>query len=259
MGPDSRLPRDFAAEGSDFRMGFLAVNFFFGATFFLLGAFLTTFLATVLATFFFDATFFLLGGFLATFLATFFFDATFFLAGAFLATFFLEATFFFAVFFLATGFFATFFLLAFLAAVFFFVTFFFTAFFLLTGFFLLADFFADKGFFFATLRFLAADFFGVDFLATTFFRDVVAFFRFLLAAFFAGIFGLLPDQKRPGLYMAGASMEAYFLTDFYVIYGIGGPARKLAAFDNAQTIIVDDLRYENEDRAIRRRPRVTGC
>ena len=59
--------------------------------------------------------------------------------------------------------------------------------------------------------------------------------------------------------MARASMEAYFLTDFYVIYVSGEPARKLAAFDNAQAIIGNDLRLENEDRTVRRRPRVTGC
>ncbi len=53
-------------------------------------------------------------------------------------------------------------------------------------------------------------------------------------------------------------MEAYFLTDFYVICVSGEPARKLAASDNAQAIAVDDLRHENADRAARRKPRVTG-
>jgi hypothetical protein len=58
--------------------------------------------------------------------------------------------------------------------------------------------------------------------------------------------------------MAGASMEAYFLEDFYVIHDSGEPARKLAGFDNAQAKAVNDLRHENADRAARRKPRVTG-
>jgi hypothetical protein len=59
--------------------------------------------------------------------------------------------------------------------------------------------------------------------------------------------------------MAGASMEAYFLADFYVIDDSGEPAPKLARFDNAQAMKVGYLRHENADSAVRRRPRVTGC
>jgi hypothetical protein len=59
--------------------------------------------------------------------------------------------------------------------------------------------------------------------------------------------------------MAGASMEAYFLADFSVIHDSGESASKLAGFESAQAMIVDDLRHENADRAVCLRPRVTGC
>jgi hypothetical protein len=58
--------------------------------------------------------------------------------------------------------------------------------------------------------------------------------------------------------MAGASMEAYFLADSYVISDSGEPARNLAGLDSAQAMIVDDLRPEIADRAVRRSPRATG-
>ena len=54
---------------------------------------------------------------------------------------------------------------------------------------------ANAYFFFAA--FLRAGFF----FAVTFLRVAVAFFRFLLAAFFAGIFGSCRIEKRAGLYI----------------------------------------------------------
>jgi hypothetical protein len=53
-------------------------------------------------------------------------------------------------------------------------------------------------------------------------------------------------------------MEAYFLAYLYVFHDHSERARKLAGFDHAQKMIIDELRDENEGRVVRRRPRVTG-
>ena len=68
-------------------------------------------------------------------------------------------------------------------------------------------------FFLATfflLAFLAADLFLLTFFATAFLREAGAFFRFLLAAFLAAIVDSCRNEKRRGLYMAYASLEAHF-------------------------------------------------
>ena len=100
-------------------------------------------------------------------------------------------------------FFVTFLLDAFFLATFFFETFFFAAFFLVARFFVTA-------FFLVALRLLAAFLRAGFFFADTFLRVAVAFLRFLLAAFLAGIFDSCRIEKRPGLYMACRRMEAYF-------------------------------------------------
>ncbi|MCH8117119.1 MAG: hypothetical protein IIA78_03255 [Proteobacteria bacterium] len=122
----------------------------------------------------------------AFFLLTFFFAIFFRVTGRFLLTF------FFAIFFRVTGRFLL--TLFFLADAFFLLTFFFAIFFRATGRFLrAATFFRD------TLRFLA-----------TFLREVATCCRFLLAVFFAGISNSCRIEKRAGLYIACANMEAYF-------------------------------------------------
>ena len=63
--------------------------------------------------------------------------------------------------------------------------------------------------FFLTTFFLAT-FFLLAFFAGTFFREAVAFFCFLLAAFFAAMWNSCRIEKRPGLYIDGGCMEAYF-------------------------------------------------
>ena len=105
---------------------------------------------------------------------------------------------------------------------------------MLIGFFLAAAFFAVKGFFLTTLRFLdtdflaadffatdffatdffATDFFAADFFATTFLREAVVFFRFLLAVFFAGIFGLLPGREKAGIIHGLRADGSLFFPDF---------------------------------------------
>jgi hypothetical protein len=144
-------------------------------------------------------------GTLTFFFETFFFE-TFFFETFFFATFFFE-TFFFEVFFLAAFFLATFFLETFFFATFFLATFFFAVFFLVARFFVTA-------FFLVTLRLLAAFLRAGFFFAVTFLRVALAFWRFLLAAFFAGIFDSCRIEKRRGLYMASSRMEAHFLADF---------------------------------------------
>jgi hypothetical protein len=86
------------------------------------------------------------------------------------------------------------------------------AFFLLTffveAFFLLARFFVTV-FFRVTLRLLAAFLEAALFFAVTLRRVAETFFRFLLAAFFAGIVDSCRLEKRRGLYMACRRMEAH--------------------------------------------------
>ncbi len=143
---------------------------FFLAAGFFLLTFLAAFLTTFLATFFL-ATFFLLAAFLAVFLATFFL-ATFLLAGS-----------------LLDGLlFRDFFL----------------------GYLLLGRFLSRDAFFLLTAFFFTTFFFVVVFLAATFLREAGVFFRFLLAAFFAGILGSCRGKKRPGLYIACGGMEVLF-------------------------------------------------
>ena len=94
--------------------------------------------------------------------------------------------------------------------------------------FLLADFpaadFARGAFFLVAvfLRVPVLDFFlvaelfrevalrGADFRAAAFLPVAAAFFRLLLAVFFAGIFNSCGTEKRRGLYMASSGMEARF-------------------------------------------------
>jgi hypothetical protein len=155
---------------------------------FLLADFLLVFLLEALRA----GAFFLLG--------TFFVDAFFLLAAFFLTpdllVDFLLAAFFRDGFLRLTAFLAATFLLGFFRAIFF----------LLTAFF----FFAGEDFFLLTLRFFDADFLGAPFLTATFFLDAGAFFRFLLALFFAGMWYSCRTEKRPGLYMACARREARF-------------------------------------------------
>ena len=209
IGPDSILPRER-------RTGvFLAVGFLRSGTrraagrfvlaFFLAADFLRPGFWAALRLTFFAVDFFLLAFFLgAAFLRPTFWAAfrlAFLVAGFFFTDFFFEAAFFFAA-----GFFFT-------AAFFFAEAFFFEAgFFLEAGFFFAAAFFllAGAAFFLVTLRFLAADFLAAAFLAETFLRDAGAFFRFLLAVFFAGIFYSCRTEKRRGLYIDVASMEPLF-------------------------------------------------
>jgi len=47
--------------------------------------------------------------------------------------------------------------------------------------------------------FLATFFLAAVFFAAAFFRDVVTFFRFLLGAFFAGMFLLRPGKEKAGI------------------------------------------------------------
>jgi hypothetical protein len=85
----------------------------------------------------------------------------------------------------------------------------------LTGFFftddfLEADFFRPEEvtFFFVTLRFLATVFLAAAFLDVAFFREAGALVRFLPTGFFLGIFYSCRTEKRRGLYIDVASMEA---------------------------------------------------
>ena len=148
------------------------------------------------------AFFFLDGRFLLTLflaLVAVFFLLTLFLALA--AAFFLLA-FFLATFFLVTG--------RFLLTLFFLLTFFLATFFLVAGRFLLDIFFRVATFLVLTLRFFATFFLDAAFLAATFLREAAAFLRFLLAVFFAGIPYSYRAEKRAGLYIACARMEANF-------------------------------------------------
>jgi hypothetical protein len=86
----------------------------------------------------------------------------------------------------------------------------FDAFFFGVGFF----FFAAAGFFLVTLRLLDAGFRAAAFRLAAFLFEAVAFFRFLLAVFFAGIFNSCRTEKRPGLYMAWTRREARFFQCF---------------------------------------------
>jgi hypothetical protein len=108
-------------------------------------------------------------------------------------------------------FFDTFFLDAFLDA--FLATFFFAIFFLLTRFFFVAlDLdarFLVTAFFLVTLRLLLALPGAGFFFAVTFRRVAETLFRFLLAAFFAGILDSCRLEKRRGLYIACRRMEAH--------------------------------------------------
>jgi hypothetical protein len=126
----------------------------------------------------------------ATFLVPTFFELGFFELGffdaAFLAVFFLLTAFFFATFFLLTFFFAVF---------------------LPEAAFLLLD---AVAFFLVTLRFLGAALPAAALRGADFFLAVVDVFRCLLAVFFAGIFYSWRTEKRRGLYMACAGMEARF-------------------------------------------------
>ncbi len=135
--------------------------------------------------------------------------AFFFLDGRFLLTLFLALA---AAFFLLAFFLATFFLVTgrFLLTLFFLLTFFLATFFLVTGRFLLDFFFRAATFLLLTLRFFATFFLDAAFLAATFLREAAAFLRFLLAVFFAGIPYSCRAEKRAGLYIACAHMEAHF-------------------------------------------------
>jgi hypothetical protein len=94
------------------------------------------------------------------------------------------------------------------------VTFFFVAgFFLLTVFLRLTDFLATA--FFLAAFFFATGFFALTFLAAAFFLETGAFFRFLLVAFLTAILNSCQIEKRAGLYIACADMEAYFFEDFF--------------------------------------------
>jgi hypothetical protein len=138
--------------------------------------------------------------FLLTFLPDVFFLLSFFLLGFFLLGFFLPG-FFLLTFLLAAFRAGAFFLLAaFLRLV---------AFFLLAAFFLLVA-FLEAVFF--LLAFLVDDFRLLAFRDAAFLRDADAFFRFLLAALFAAIRYSCGHEKRAGLYIAGARMEAHFST-----------------------------------------------
>jgi hypothetical protein len=57
----------------------------------------------------------------------------------------------------------------------------------------------------------------LDLLVEVFLREVETFFRFLLEAFFAAIGYSCRIEKRAGLYIACASMEAYFFREFTAI------------------------------------------
>jgi hypothetical protein len=130
-----------------------------------------------------------------------------------LAAVFLRAAVFPALF---TAFLPTFFVAFFLTD--FFDADFFAAFFAgfpdVAGFFRAAGFFFDDffvGAFFAlTLRFLLAAFLlAVDFRDAVVFLPVPARFRFLLAAFFAGMFHSCRSEKNAELYIGCPNMEAY--------------------------------------------------
>jgi hypothetical protein len=146
--------------------------------FFLLAVLFTDLLPDLLADF--------VGGLAAVFLRAAVFPALF---AAFLPTFFVA---FFLTDFFDADFFAAFFAGFFRAAGFFFDDFFVGAFFALT------------------LRFLLAAFLlAVDFRDAVVFLPVPARFRFLLAAFFAGMFHSCRSEKNAELYIGCPNMEAY--------------------------------------------------
>lgn len=170
---------------------------FFGAVFLFDGAFRAV-------VFFLPATFFedffdtFVVFFLATFLVGFFAGLAFFVLAFFLAGAFLRVTFFRDAFF-AAGFPAVFRAAAFLRlADFFFEVFFFEVFF-------------DADVFLLTLRFLPVVFLlAACFAEAAFLLLTPARFRFLLAAFLAGIFDSCRFEKNAGLYIACPNMEAQF-------------------------------------------------
>ncbi|MDX1516915.1 MAG: hypothetical protein R3288_08760 [Woeseiaceae bacterium] len=145
---------------------------------------------------------FLLAGFLADFLAVF--------LPAFLLRFLLLFLLAFLLAFLRADFLADF------LAVFFadFLAFFFADFFFAT--FLLR---ALVAFFLVTLRFEAAVLRFVAFFAGALREARLAVFRFLLAVFFAGIVYSCGTEKRRGLYMAWAAVEARFRPVFHDLPG----------------------------------------
>ncbi len=120
---------------------------------------------------------------------------------AFFAGFFTVAFFFVEVFRVDVLRLTDFFLAAFFFAGFFFAVDFLAVTFFLETFFLLATFFRLEvvAFFLVTLRFLDAGLRAAAFLAVAFFFEAGAFFRFLLAVFFAGIVILLPDREKAGI------------------------------------------------------------
>ncbi|MDH3266762.1 MAG: hypothetical protein OEM25_07340, partial [Gammaproteobacteria bacterium] len=76
-------------------------------------------------------------------------------------------------------------------------------------------------------RKILATFFLLTRFAAVFLRETVAFFRFLLAAFFAGIWNSCRIQKRAGLYMAYGCMEAYFSRLFQTLSdSVEGPVAR---------------------------------
>ena len=170
IGPDSKLPPERGRRaGVFFVVAFLTTDCLV----------LTVREVPFLLDVFFEEAFF--AGF---FLVAFFFVEVFLVDVLRLTDFFLAA-FFFAGFFFAVDFLA--------------VTFFLEIFFLLAAFFRLEA----AAFFLVTLRFFDAGLRAAAFLAVAFFLEAGAFFRFLLAVFFAvffaGIVILLPDREKAGI------------------------------------------------------------
>jgi hypothetical protein len=97
--------------------------------------------------------------------------------------------------------------------------------FFVTVFFLVARFLVTA-FFLVTLRLLAAFLRAGAFFADTFRRVAETFFRFLLAAFFAGIVDSCRLEKRRGLYIACPRMEAHSEPVFAGIFARRWPARE---------------------------------